>query len=232
MHSFQLSIWCKADAPSQRLARVLPLFRRRPVHILLRRKTVITLTLRPGSFYTKERSVILLKQPIGIAAANRHVQLSTSGNLEFLLFSVDQFSNLGRFSGQNFEIALLWPQAMRPVLRKFALISGVVPRMLQDLIRQHTLEKAALQQQSGTFGSRCTPCTLIFSIPQSYVLYHSDVPEPILIAEAATQRAVKAAESLSADLVEVANSGAAKVSLKRRILTVRPLWQVKIPRYA
>ncbi|DBB09036.1 hypothetical protein WJX82_001475 [Trebouxia sp. C0006] len=65
---------------------------------------------------------------------------------------------------------------MRPVLRKFALISGVVPRMLQDLIRQHTLEKAALQQQS----------------------------------EAATQRAVKAAESLSADLVEVANSGAAK----------------------
>ena len=128
MHSFQLSIWCKADAPSQRLARVLPLFRRRPVHILLRRKTVITLTLRPGSFYTKERSVILLKQPIGIAAANRHVQLSTSGNLEFLLFSVDQFSNLGRFSGQDFEIALLWAQDMRPVFGKFAPIGGEIPK--------------------------------------------------------------------------------------------------------
>ncbi|DBA97232.1 TPA: biogenesis of lysosome-related organelles complex 1 subunit 1 [Trebouxia sp. C0004] len=48
--------------------------------------------------------------------------------------------------------------------------------MLQDLVREHTLEKAALQRQS----------------------------------EAATQRAVKAAEKLSADLVEVANSGAAK----------------------
>ena len=178
---------------------------------------MITLTLRPGSFYTKERSVILLKQPIGIAAANRHIQLSTSCNFRVFAVSVDQFSNLGRFSGQNFEIALLWPQAMRPVLRKFALISGVVPRMLQDLIRQHTLEKAALQRQSGTFGSRCTPCTLI--LYPSHILY---VPEPILIAEAATQRAVKAAENLSADLVEVANSGAAKVSLKLRIFTVRP----------
>ncbi len=44
----------------------------------------------------------------------------------------------------------------------------------------------------------------------------------VLVAEAATQRAVKAAESLSADLVEVANSGAAKVSLELRVLTVRP----------
>ncbi|DBA70466.1 TPA: biogenesis of lysosome- organelles complex 1 subunit 1 [Trebouxia sp. C0005] len=65
---------------------------------------------------------------------------------------------------------------MRPVFGKYASGNGVVPRMLQDLIRQHTLEKAILQRQS----------------------------------EAATQRAVKAAESLSADLVEVANSGAAK----------------------
>ncbi|KAL0023044.1 hypothetical protein WJX79_004025 [Trebouxia sp. C0005] len=65
---------------------------------------------------------------------------------------------------------------MRPVFGKYASGNGVVPRMLQDLIRQHTLKKAILQRQS----------------------------------EAATQRAVKAAESLSADLVEVANSGAAK----------------------
>ncbi len=58
-----------------------------------------------------------------------------------------------------------------------------------------------------------------------YTLYYSVVPEPVLVAEAATQRAVKAAENLSADLVEVANSGAAKVSLEPgqlRVLTVRP----------
>ncbi len=179
---------------------------------------MITLILRRRSFYTKERSVILLKQPIGIAAANRHIQLSTSCNFRVFAVSVDQFSNLGRFSGQNFDFALLLGYASR-----FTQVctdqwgSGVVPRMLQDLIRQHTLEKAALQRQSGTFGSRCTPCTLI--LYPSHILY---VPEPILIAEAATQRAVKAAENLSADLVEVANSGAAKVSLKLRIFTVRP----------
>lgn len=43
--------------------------------------------------------------------------------------------------------------------------SGVkFPKMLQDLIRQHTLERAALQRQSGTFGSRCTPCMLIYFV--------------------------------------------------------------------
>lgn len=59
----------------------------------------------------------------------------------------------------------------------------------------------------------------------THTLYYSVVPEPVLVAEAATQRAVKAAENLSADLVEVANSGAAKVSLEPgqlRVLTVRP----------
>ncbi len=133
---------------------------------------------------------------------------------------VDQFSNLGQFSGQIFEIALLW--AMGAGFPFFAsLVSGVVPRMLQDLVRQHTLEKAALQRHSGTFESRCTPCTLIFYTTVLF-LYHSVVPEPIVVAEAATQRAVKAAENLSADLVEVANSGAAKVSLDLRVFSVRP----------
>jgi len=57
--------------------------------------------------------VILLKQPIGIAAANRHIQLSTSCNFRVFAVSVDQFSNLGRFSGQNFDFALLLGYASR-----------------------------------------------------------------------------------------------------------------------
>ena len=56
----------------------------------------------------------------------------------------------------------------------------------------------------------------------THTLYYSVVPEPVLVAEAATQRAVKAAENLSAGLVEVANTGAAKVSLELRVVTVRP----------
>ena len=129
-------------------------------------------------------------------------------NLGFLLFSVDQFSNLGRFPGQDFEIALLWAQIMRPVFGKFAAIGGVVPGCCKTSFGSTPWRKQHCNGKAVRLAVDARHACL-------YTMYHTVVPQPALVAEAATERAVKAGENLSADLVEVANSGAAKVSLNK-----------------